>query len=273
MVTGRTVLGKHHLTILAMGRTIRDMERCVQDATKELQNFGITTVREDMNAEPCFWAQLPGNFSYVARAAMISSRNFVGFASLHNFAVGRKEGNRWGPAISLLQTTSQTPYYFNFHRRQVGNFTVVGPTGSGKTVALSFLMSQALRVTPSPRCAFFDKDRGAEVFIRALGGRYEALAPGSRRGSTRCNSPAPPKTAISCKTCCAFSSGRATARISAPNRKRSSRARSSRYSDPPSRAPLRRCRASPARARARRSRRSRVEIFRLAQRAGLAVQQ
>ena len=107
LVTGRTVLGNHHLTILAMGRTVRDMERCVQDATKELQNFGITTVREDMNAEPCFWAQLPGNFSYIARAAMISSRNFVGFASLHNFAVGRKEGNRWGPAISLLQTTAK----------------------------------------------------------------------------------------------------------------------------------------------------------------------
>jgi type IV secretion system protein VirB4 len=135
-----------------------------------------------MNAEPCFWAQLPGNFSYIARASMISSRNFVGFASLHNFAVGRGQDNRWGPAISLLQTTSQTPYYFNFHRRQVGNFTVVGPTGSGKTVALSFLMSQALRVSPTPRCAFFDKDRGAEVFIRALGGRYEALVPGEPTG-------------------------------------------------------------------------------------------
>jgi type IV secretion system protein VirB4 len=182
LVTGRTVLGKHHLTVLALGKTVRDMERCVQDATKELQNFGITTVREDLNAEPCFWAQLPGNFSYIARAAMISSRNFVGFTSLHNFAVGRKDGNRWGPAISLLQTTSQTPYYFNFHRRQVGNFTLVGPTGSGKTVALSFLLAQALRVSPAPRCAFFDKDRGAEVFIRALGGRYEALAPGEPTG-------------------------------------------------------------------------------------------
>ena len=96
LVTGRTVLGKHHLTILAMGRTVRDMERCVQDATKELQNFGITTVREDMNAEPCFWAQLPGNFSYIARASMISSRNFVGFASLHNFAVGRKDEKSLG---------------------------------------------------------------------------------------------------------------------------------------------------------------------------------
>ena len=127
------------------------MENCVQAATQELQAFGTIVVREDMNAEPAFWAQLPGNFGYIARRALVSSRNFVGFASLHNFAVGQKENNRWGPAISVLETTSQTPYWFNFHRRQVGNFTVVGPTGSGKTVALGFLLAQAMRVTPRPR--------------------------------------------------------------------------------------------------------------------------
>lgn len=182
LVSGRTVLGRHHLTVMAIGRSIREMERTVQDVTKEFQAFGITTVREEMNAEPAYWAQLPGNFAYIARQAMISSRNFVGFASLHNFAVGKRAGNHWGPAISLLQTTSQTPYYFNFHRRQVGNFTVCGPTGSGKTVALEFLLSQAMRVSPAPKCAFFDKDRGADVFIRAMGGRYEALVPGEPTG-------------------------------------------------------------------------------------------
>jgi type IV secretion system protein VirB4 len=182
LVTGRTVLGKHHLTVLCLGRSLDQMERCVQDVTTAVQNLGVTVIREDMNAEPAFWAQMPGNFSYIARAALISSRNFVGFASLHNFAVGKRNGNRWGPAISLLQTTSSTPYFFNFHRRQVGNFTVVGPTGSGKTVALSFLMAQAMRVSPRPRCAFFDKDRGAEVFIRAMGGQYEVLQPGIPTG-------------------------------------------------------------------------------------------
>lgn len=182
LVTGRTVLGKHHLTLLCIGRSLDEMERCLQDVTTAVQNLGVTVIREDMNAEPAFWAQMPGNFSYIARAALISSRNFVGFASLHNFAVGKKAGNRWGPAISLLQTTSSTPYFFNFHRRQVGNFTVVGPTGSGKTVALSFLMAQAMRVSPRPRCAFFDKDRGAEVFIRAMGGQYEVLQPGVPSG-------------------------------------------------------------------------------------------
>jgi type IV secretion system protein VirB4 len=182
LVSGRAVFGEHHLTVLCLGNTIADMERCVQDVTNEIQQLGITVVREDMNAEPCFWAQIPGNFPYIARRALITSRNFMGFTSLHNFALGRRDGNHWGPAISLLQTTSSTPYYFNFHRRQVGNFTVVGPTGSGKTVALSFLMAQAMRVQPRPRCAYFDKDRGAEVFIRAMGGSYEVLEPGIPTG-------------------------------------------------------------------------------------------
>jgi type IV secretion system protein VirB4 len=81
LAMGATVLGYHHLTACALGRTIREMENCVQAATQELQAFGTIIVRENMNAEPAFWAQLPGNFGYIARRALISSRNFVGFAS------------------------------------------------------------------------------------------------------------------------------------------------------------------------------------------------
>ena len=129
IVNGRAVMGTHHLSVMAIGDTLKEMETCVQAVTKEIQNTGMVTVREDLNAEPAFWAQLPGNFAYIARRALISSRNFCGLASFHNFAIGKAAGNHWGPAIALLQTTSMTPYYFNFHRRQVGNFTVTGPTG------------------------------------------------------------------------------------------------------------------------------------------------
>jgi len=180
--SGDGVLGSHHLTVMALGRTIDAMERCVTDVINELTTLGMTSVREDLNSQPAFWGQLPGNFGYLARRSLISSRNFVGFSSLHNYAVGRRRGNHWGPAISLLQTTSLTPYFFNFHRRQVGNFTWVGPTGSGKTVGLGFLLSQAMRIRPRPRCAFFDKDQGGEILIRALGGQYEVLRPGEPTG-------------------------------------------------------------------------------------------
>ena len=82
----------------------------------------------------------------------------------------------------MFQTASQTAYFYNFHVADLGNFTVVGPSGSGKTVWLSFIAAQAQRLTPRPKLVFVDKDRGAEIFIRALGGQYEALEPGTATG-------------------------------------------------------------------------------------------
>ncbi|MFX8160652.1 VirB4 family type IV secretion/conjugal transfer ATPase, partial [Acinetobacter baumannii] len=88
--------------------------------------------------------------------------------SSHNFAMGRADGNLWGSAVTCLETTAAGPYYFNFHQGDLGNFTVIGPSGSGKTVLVNFLLAQARRF--APRIIFFDKDRGAELFIRAIGG-------------------------------------------------------------------------------------------------------
>src|SRR5690606_1923318 len=126
--------------------------------------------------EAAFWAQLPGNFSYVARRALISNGNFAGFASLHNFPAGQAAGNHWGPAITKLETTSGTPYWFNFHERDVGNFTMIGPTGTGKTVLLTFLHAQAQRL--NPKSVYFDKDCGAEIYLRAIGGDYTVVKSG-----------------------------------------------------------------------------------------------
>ncbi|WP_164738979.1 type IV secretion system DNA-binding domain-containing protein, partial [Xanthomonas sp. BRIP62415] len=110
----------------------------------------------------------------------VSTSNFASLASGHNFPTGEAEGNHWGQALTLLETTAAGPYYFNFHTRDLGNFTIIGPTGSGKTVVLNFLLAQARKYRPRLVC--FDKDRGAELFIRAIGGRYDVLRPGSPSG-------------------------------------------------------------------------------------------
>ena len=145
-----------------------------------LADLGITAVREDIALEPTFWAQFPGNFRYIARRGLVSTTNFAGFASLHNFPVGRPTRNHWGEAVTLFETTAAGPYFFNFHQHDLGNFTVIGPSGSGKTVVLNFLLAQARKYRP--RTIFFDKDRGAELFIRAIGGTYDRLRPDAPSG-------------------------------------------------------------------------------------------
>ena len=177
---GRAAYGEHHLTILAKAESLQALDSAVADIQSSLAEAGAVAVREDVNLEPAFWAQFPANFKYISRKAMISAGNFAGLASFHNHPTGQATGNHWGPAIAVLETTAFGPYHFNFHNGDLGNFTVIGPSGSGKTVLLTFLLAQAERL--KPRIAYFDKDRGAEPFIRAIGGRYDVISPGEPTG-------------------------------------------------------------------------------------------
>ncbi|MER8573513.1 VirB4 family type IV secretion/conjugal transfer ATPase [Mesorhizobium sp. M1374] len=182
LMNQEAVFGFHHLTLLCLSRDLEGVSKAVSELGACLTDMNINWLREDMNLEAAFWAQLPGNHSYIARKALLSSGNFAGLSSMHNFATGQSDGAHWGLPITILETTSQTPYWFNFHQRDIGHFLVTGPTGSGKTVGLTFLLAQAMRINPAPKAVFFDKDRGAEIFIRAVGGTYEVLSPETPTG-------------------------------------------------------------------------------------------
>ncbi len=180
VAAGRAGFGEHHMTIMIRGDTLAEVDAGVAEVSATLADLGVVAVREEIALEPAFWAQFPANFKYIARRALVSTANFAGLASAHNFPIGTAAGNHWGPAVSLLETTAAGPYFFNFHHGDLGNFTVIGPSGSGKTVVLNFLLAQARKF--APRIIFFDKDRGAELFLRAIGGRYDQLRPGEPSG-------------------------------------------------------------------------------------------
>jgi type IV secretion system protein VirB4 len=180
VAAGRAGFGEHHTTIAVHAESLAKLDSHVAEVIALLADLGINAVREDIALEPTFWAQFPGNFRYIARRGLVSTTNFAGLASLHNFPLGRARGNHWGDAVTLLETTAAGPYFFNFHQQDLGNFTVIGPSGSGKTVVLNFLLAQARRF--NPRIIFFDKDRGAELFIRAIGGSYDRLRPDAPSG-------------------------------------------------------------------------------------------
>lgn len=177
---GAVGFGDHHLTVLVRERTLDRLDEAVAACGAALADTGAIAVREDTNLEPAFWAQFPGNEEYIVRRALISSANMAGFGSFHGFALGQASGNHWGDAVTLLETTSATPFFFNFHHGDLGNFSVIGPSGSGKTVVMNFLAAQAQKF--SPRTILFDKDRGAELFIRGIGGRYDRISPGQPTG-------------------------------------------------------------------------------------------
>ena len=177
---GEIAFGTHHLTLMCVADNPKELENILSMSAVELTNTGGIGVRERVNMEPAFWAQLPGNFDFIVRSSTINTMNLASFNSLHNYPIGKAKKNHWGDAVTILDTTSGTPYYFNFHLRDVGHTTIIGPTGAGKTVMMNFLCAQAQKF--QCRLFFFDKDRGAEIFIRALNGKYTIIDP-----ATKCN--------------------------------------------------------------------------------------
>ena len=174
-MSGHIAFGHHHLTVLCFEDNLNALEGAVSMVIAEMVNVGINPVREKLVLEQCYWAQLPGNFDFIGRKSKINTLNISGFAAMHNYPTGRESGNHWGDAVTVFDTTSGTPYFFNFHLRDVGHTTIIGPTGSGKTVLMNFLCAQARKF--NCRMFLFDKDRGAEIFVRALGGKYANIDP------------------------------------------------------------------------------------------------
>jgi type IV secretion system protein VirB4 len=191
-------MGDHHFTLQVLSdpadpadRRLARLNDHVALARAILADTGMTVAREDLALEAAFWAQLPGNFADRPRKAPITSRNFAAMVSFHNYPCGRATGNHWGDALALLMTSSRSPYYFSLHatdpkdpdggsRKDTGHTFVCGPTGSGKTVFVGFMLAMLSRQGVTQ--VVFDKDRGLEILVRALGGTYLPLKNGAPTG-------------------------------------------------------------------------------------------
>jgi type IV secretion system protein VirB4 len=195
-------MGQHHLSLLIQTdpidvgvshdprQTLRQLNDRIAHARAFMADAGFNVAREDLALEAAYWAQLPGHFTARPRHAPITTRNWAAFSPFHNFPSGRPSGNAWGDATTVLTTPARSPFYFSFHAHRasrdgegtgdVGHTLLCGPTGSGKTVLIGFLMSM-LRKQHATQIVF-DKDHGLEILVLALGGEYRALTLGDPTG-------------------------------------------------------------------------------------------
>ena len=180
LMSNRFVMGDHQASLMVYGDSPRQLADHMSKARALLADSGMVVAREDLALEAAFWAQFPGNFKLRARPAAINSRNFAALAPFHTHPAGKAEGNHWGPAVGLLRTSAGSPFYFNFHVGDIGHTFICGPTGSGKTVVQNFMLAQLEKL--GAQQVFIDKDRGAEIFVRACGGTYLALKTGQPTG-------------------------------------------------------------------------------------------
>ena len=202
LTSNEFVMGDHHFSLQVIadvpdagtdqpGPRLKALNDSIAAARSALADTGMLVAREDLALEAAFWAQLPGNFPARPRKAPITSRNFAAMAPFHNYPLGRPHGNHWGEALSMFISSAKSPYYFSLHasdpfdpeggsRKDTGHTLICGPTGSGKTVFIGFLIAMLSRQGATQ--VIFDKDCGLEILVRALGGDCLPLKSGTPTG-------------------------------------------------------------------------------------------
>ena len=190
LINGDFVLGEYHYSLAVLGDTPEKVSKAVAKARTQLADAGFQTALIDLVADAAWFAQLPGNWRYRPRETRLTSRNFCGLSSLHNFATGKRDGNPWGEAITIVKTPSGQPLYLNFHvtpekqdsadEKALANTQIIGQAGAGKTVLELFLLAMAMKFGLT--AVLYDKDRGTEIAIRAMGGIYTVFRRGEPTG-------------------------------------------------------------------------------------------
>ncbi|WP_028354600.1 VirB4 family type IV secretion/conjugal transfer ATPase [Bordetella petrii] len=187
---GKFVMGDHHATLQVFGDDSESALRAAAEVSGALASGEVVTRLVDRALIAAWAAQLPGNWKWRPRPCPITSLNFLCFSSMHNYLFGKPAGNPWGPAVTMLKTTGGTPYYMNFHasladvdetgKRRLGNTSILGQSGTGKTVLLGHLVAQARKFGYT--AAIFDKDKGMQVAVMAMGGKYFPMQMGVNTG-------------------------------------------------------------------------------------------
>jgi type IV secretion system protein VirB4 len=213
LTAGEWVMGDHHWSLQILAEPVSGISE--QDAALRLKPLNdslaaaanllvdtqFTFAREDLGLEAAWWSQLPGMFALRPRKAPITSLNFAALSPFHNYPAGRQSGNHWGDAAALLVSTARSPFYFSLHaadprdptgelRKDTGHTLILGPTGSGKTVWVAFLLTMLLRFGVTQ--VVIDKDRGLEILVRALNGTYSPLRNGIPTGFNPLHLPTTP---------------------------------------------------------------------------------
>ncbi len=176
-VSGNQSLVNYYPLFALFGKTVEELRGYIDEFKKICASFGISPVVEDFASKVSWFAQIPGFDVFPRSFKMLSKTAAI---SIPMSTTPRGVANSdWGPGPLVVFPTAQgTPYQFQFHVSDkpaaVGHTLTIGPTGGGKTTLFSFLIAQSMR-HQKLKAFFFDRNKGAEIFTLAVGGKYVTM--------------------------------------------------------------------------------------------------
>lgn len=171
----------HQLTVFVYGPTRSDLDANLAAVRKKVSNHGIRVTPEGIRTQSLWFGMFPGEREWV-RKCDLSSQHVAEIVTFETAAQGHFRSD-WGEGpIRMLRTSTGSPYAFQFHatpeKEALGHMVLIGPSGAGKTMFMTWLMAGARRF-PDLRTYIFDRHMGAYVYTAATGGAYMSVTGGA----------------------------------------------------------------------------------------------
>lgn len=193
---GEYAFGLMNITMLVQQRIENKTEKGLRQAQtlldentdnvrKTLSTIYPGIIREELHLLGAWSATLPGQWYEPVRWSFMHTGNFADSAPILLLSEGERENKylsdqteRKQSALTVLPTPYNTPFYFNFHQGALGHTFVVGPSRSGKSVFMNFLISQWFKYSPC-RVIIFDKNYSCRINTLMHDGEHFDLKEGA----------------------------------------------------------------------------------------------
>jgi type IV secretion system protein VirB4 len=178
MTINNRQFGYYNLSIIAYGSTKKECEETMKAVTSNLRQKGFLVVKETLHLLSAWAATLPGQWSQLVRTFFVHTGNMADLSPIWSRQTGpldnpylTEQTGKYCSALTTLSTEFATPFYFNFHNGDLAHTMVIGPSRTGKSVFLNFLVSQFGKYAPCKRVVF-DKDYSCKIPTLLQGGAH-----------------------------------------------------------------------------------------------------
>lgn len=172
-----------NVTAVVFAETEEALEEAAKEAVSAINRAGFVAIREGVNLLSAWAGTLPGQWAANPRRQLVACANIADVAPVRSLDPGSvvnahlsEQAGRRLPALAAFATRRGSPYFLNLHNGDVAHAIVVGPSGSGKSVFMNFLISQYQRYRPVT--VIFDKNRSCMIPAILQGGAHVDVGAG-----------------------------------------------------------------------------------------------
>jgi len=162
------VLQQTDITIIKP--TQAELDASIAKVQKNLQELGIISHLEDLNAERGFWANQAGNFSFLKRQTLMKRNDIACFACFGVDKYTSVEDCLFGRPVTFLQTQDDDIFALHFLNNGHGHFLIVGQDEMDRQSFANLISVQA--AAASAKIIFYDHFHKYSDFAQALDAEY-----------------------------------------------------------------------------------------------------